>query len=387
MSRTPVEIVGIGHTDYGSLDDDLVGLGGRAARRALDDAAMGPDDVEAAFVGNVGTPADPQQSILGQACLRRAGIDGVSITNVENACSSSACALHLAYRAVASGWEDAVMVLGVEKMTGISTEEAMEGLASAAAVRQETDRGLTFPSLYAMSKRAYEHRFGRSGVREALAAISVKNHANALDNPHAHLHREIDEEDVLSSPPVAGEMRLYDMCPNSDGAAAVVVASPDAHDRADPVTVEGSVHRTGHYDEGDFAVDASLAETAEAAYEQAGVVADEVDVFEVHDAATMGELQSYEALGLCEHGGASHLVEAGETERTGSSPVNPTGGLKARGHPIGATGAIQICDVVKQLRGEAGECQVEGASLGVAQNAGGALNGMAANKTVHVLRA
>lgn len=393
-----VVVAGVGQTPFGALDRGVRALGRDAVFVALDDApGVAAADVDSAFVGNVGGPADPQRGIVGQVCLREAGLTGIPITNVENACSSSSCAVRHAYREVASGFADVALVLGVEKMTGISTEAATGGLASAADVEREASRGLTFPALYGMRSRAYQAAFDHPDerFRRALSAVSVKNHRNALDNEYAHFSKEITVADVLDSPLVADPLRLYDMCPNSDGAAALVLVAGDVVDapsqrRTRPrVTVEAAVHRTGAYDDPDqsLARASSVSAAATEAYERAGITVDDVDVFEVHDASTLGELQNVEALGICEDGGGVEAVLDGRTERTGPTPVNPSGGLKARGHPVGATGVAQLVELTWQLRDEAGSRQIPDATVGLAENAGGALNGVSANTTIHVLRA
>lgn len=387
-----VYVAGIGQTAFGSDDRGVRDLGAAAAMSALADAeeqaGISRADIDVGFAGNVGGPADRQRGIVGQVCLREAGVTGISITNVENACSSSACASRLAYREIAAGLADIAIVLGVEKMTGVSTEEATGGLAAAADVARESDRGMTFPSVYAMRANAYADKYGDENLREALTSIAVKNHQNALDNPRAHFHREITAEDVEDSPMIAEPMRLYDMCPNSDGAAAIVLAAEDVVEPTDPVAIEAAIHRTGEYDDSShtLADSTKVAKAAAEAYDRSGINPTDVDVFEVHDGATMGELHAYEALGIADHGKGTDAILTGHTERDGEAPVNPSGGLKARGHPIGATGTAQITEITRQLRGTAGDLQIPNASIGLAENAGGSLNAVGANSTVHILQ-
>lgn len=383
-----VVVAGVGQTSFGEDDRGLRELGAAATLSALDDSPLERDDLDAAFVGNLGGPADRQRSIVGQYCLREAGISGISVTNFENACSSSAAAFHHAYRAVAGGFEDVALVLGVEKMTGVSTEAATEGLNGATDVEREADRGFTFPSMYGMIANAYAAEHDAESLREALTRISVKNHRNGTANPKAHYQREIDATTVEESPRVADPLRLYDMSPISDGAAAAVIATPEAvpDGASGTVSVDASVHRTGHYDRSSSILDATdETATVQRAYADAGVESGDVDLFEVHDASTVAELLHCEGLGLCEPGRAPEFVLEGHTERDGDRPVNPSGGLKARGHPVGATGVAQINELVWQLRSEAGDRQVPDAAVGLALNTGGGLNGMTANYTVHVL--
>lgn len=375
-----VLISGVGQTAFGEDDRSLRELGAAAAIAALDDANVGTGAIEAAFVGNVG------EGIAGQMCLRELGITGISVVNVENACSSSSCAFQQAYRAVAAGWHDIVLVLGVEKMTDGS---ALESLRKSGDTTLESDRGMSFPSVYGMYATAYAEQYDVDATlfREALARISVKNHANAIENPYAQFHRELTVEEVCESPQVATPLRLLDMCPISDGAAAAVVAAPEAIESTVPaIRIEASVHHSGQYESEPLATATGEADAAAEAYEAADISPADVDVFEVHDAATISELQSYEALGICEAGSGTQFTLAGGADRDGSSPVNPSGGLKARGHPIGATGVAQLAELVWQLRGEAGARQIPDAMVGLAENSGGALNGVSANTTIHVLR-
>lgn len=387
-----VAIAGVGQTEFGTLPKGIRELGSDAARKAIVDAELSKGDVDAAYVGNLGGPADRQRSIVGQYCLREIGLTGLSVTNLENACSSSACAFRQAYRAVAGGFEDVALVLGVEKMTGVSTEEATGGLGGAADVERENDRGFTFLGKYAMAANAYQatHDLSPDMLRETLTSISVKNHRNALANPYAHFSKEISPKDVVDSPMIASPLRLYDTCPTSDGAAAAVIAADDVlPESPDPrIVVEASVHRTGDYESTSGLADPSdEAATVDLAYERTGLSPHDVDVFEVHDAATIGELIRSEAVGLCEPGKGAEYVLEGHTEIDGKTPVNPSGGLKARGHPVGATGIAQINELVWQLSGNAEGRQVPDAETGLALNTGGALNGKTANHTVHVLRA
>ncbi|KXA96786.1 hypothetical protein AKJ39_04150 [candidate division MSBL1 archaeon SCGC-AAA259J03] len=388
MTRNVV-IESIGQTEFGESKYGIRKLGANAVHSALSNSQFESEDIEAAYVGNLGGPADRQRSIVGQYCLREVGITGIPIVNIENACSSSANAFRQAYRSVAGGFEDVVLVLGVEKMTGTSTEEATAGLSAATDVEREADRGFTFVSLYAMWANAYQAKYKCKNLREALTKISVKNHSNALSNPYAHFQKKVTEEEVLKSPLIAAPLRLYDVCPISDGASAAILVSEDfVSSYSTKITVEASVHRTGQYDTNKNIIDvATESEAVKKAINHAGTSIKDIDVFEVHDATTFGELLHYEELGLCAKGEGPNLTLSGETEIEGKYPVNPSGGLKARGHPVGATGVAQINEIVLQLQGTANGRQVVGANIGLAQNSGGGLNGVSANTTVHILKA
>lgn len=384
-----VVVAGVGQTEFGSLDSTIRQLGSDATRAALADSPFDKNDIEVAYVGNVGTPAAEQGGIVGQVCLREVGITGISITNLENACSSASSAFKQAYHGIASGLYDVAIALGVEKMTGVPSEEALGDTSSDTEL--EMERGMTYPALYAMRANAYQAEYEPEGLREAMTEVAIKNHANAMKNPNAHFHRELTAEDVLDSPMVAEPLRVFDMCPISDGGAAAILAAPEALPAVpDPkITVEASVHRTGEYDdpENRLSFVSGVEKTGAEAYDQAGITPEDVDLFEVHDASTLAEIQLSEALGICDPGsGVDHVLE-GKTALDGETPISPSGGLKARGHPIGATGVAQLSELVWQLRGEAGDRQVTDAQIGLAENGGGALNGVGANLTVHILKA
>lgn len=388
MTEHDVAVVGVGQSDFGELEGQRVTeFGGRAVREALLASNVDNGDVEEAYVGNVASAAQDQTGVVGQAVLREVGVTGIPITRVENACASSTCAFREAYRSIRSGERDVVLALGVEKMTGVPTDVALKDMSGASDAEVEGPMGMTFMGVYGMRANAYTDRFG--DVREELADIAVKNHANGLANPRAHLHLDVDREDVLESRMIADPIRLLDACPMSDGAAAAVLARGEVAERLadEPVYVDAVEASSGHYLDSDLEYwrEELDERVSEQAYREAGIGPDDLDVVEVHDAATVGELMHYEGLGLASHGEGASLVRNGDVMLDGRIPVNPSGGLKSRGHPVGATGVAQVCELVWQLRDEAGDRQVADPSIGLAQNSGGALVGEGGVSTVTIL--
>lgn len=390
MNTRPVRVIGVGQTEFGVSDEAVHQLGAHAVVDALHKAPVTADDIDSAYVGNVITPAQKPNTVVGQLCLYEAGLVELPVTNVENACSSSSSAFRFAHRAVESGREDVALVLGVEKMTGGSADD--DALGGGINVTMEQARGYTNAAGYAMRTNAYEAAHGVDDVRAALTHTAIKNHANATENPYAHFRKAISEEDVLESPLVADPLRVFDMCPISDGGAAAIIAAEEYIEKhgiqsAQPIEIVASTHSTGDYFEEEIYGFDAAARAATNATRQAGVAPAEIDLFELNDATTASEIFLSEAIGLCEPGDGVEFILDGHTERDGTAPVNPSGGLKARGHPLGATGVAQINELVWQLRGDAGGRQVSDARIGMAENAGGSINGVNVNQVVHILEA
>jgi acetyl-CoA C-acetyltransferase len=299
---------------------------------------------------------------------------GVPSTRFEDACASSGSAFFHAFQAVAAGIYDVVMVAGVEKMTSQPTARVTEILAGAGDTTGEVLVGSTFPSLFAMIARRHMHDFGTR--REHLAAVAVKNHENGALNPDAQMRKMITLDQAMAARPIAEPLNLYDCSLISDGAAAVVICAADrAREFSDkPVRVLGAAQASN-----DLALDRkedittfpALRLAAAAAYEMAGVNAGQIEFAEVHDCFTIAEIVAIEDLGFVERGRGGFFSFEGGTRRGGEKPVNASGGLKSKGHPVGATGVAQICDVAQQLRCEAGDRQLKRHSLGLAQNLGG----------------
>lgn len=363
-----VEILGVGMTPFGKfLDTPFDELGACAVLAALDDANVPARDVEAAWCGHVfGGP------VGGQRIMAKVGMSGLPVANVENYCSSGSTALRDAWIAVGAGVYDVALVVGVEKLYGqisdgiLPDEEDLEGAL-----------GLVMAAQYAMRFKLHQEKFGTT--REQLARISVKNHKNSTHNPNSQYRKEFTVEEVLASRPVVEPLNLLDCCPIGDGAAAVVITSADRAARygGRPVTLETVALTSGRYqtEAADLTFETITSEAAKLAYEDAGVGPEEIDVAEVHDCFTMAEVLRVEGLGFCEPGEYGPLLDRGHWDIGGELPVNPSGGLLSKGHPLGATGVAQVCELTWQLRGEAGLRQVEGARAGLAHCRGGTVYG------------
>jgi acetyl-CoA C-acetyltransferase len=335
---------------------------------ALDDVdrGIGREDVDAAWLGTI---SFGDNAWSGVGLSHATGLFDKPVSRVENACATGSDAFRNAVQAVRAGDVDVALVLGVEKMHDMSG-----GLISETEIDKVwRGRGVTMPAYFGL--RATRHMEEYGTTREQIAAVSVKNHENGAKYPYAHYQFTCGVDDVLNSPTVTYPLNLYDCCPVTDGAAATIVVSEDVVDdyTDDPVWVAGSGLSTDSLlraqDEGLANFPASENAAAQA-YEQAGITADDIDVAEVHDCFSITELVTYEDLGFCERGEGGAFVESGATELDGEVAVNPSGGLLAKGHPIGATGVAQINEIYEQLRGEAGDVQVEGPEYGLQHNIG-----------------
>ena len=381
-------IAGVGATTFGDHADRTGReLFAEARSSALAESAVPRSDVDALYYGNyMGETAERQSH---QAPLMAAGIGetaGLEATRVENACASGGYAVADGVRAIESGAADVVLVGGLERMTNLETAATTAALARAADELYEGRPGLTFPGAYALLADAYMERFG--GTHEDLAHVAVKNHENAATNPKAQFHDEIDVADVLEAPAVADPLGLLDACPISDGAAAAVLVSEEyaaEHDLEPAVAITGSGRGTDSLslqERADLTRTKAAESAAQAAYGQADVTADDVDVAEVHDCFTIAEVLALEALGFYEPGDAITAARDGETAHDGHLPINLSGGLKAKGHPVGATGVGQLVELTKLLTGTHPNADaVPDAEVGVTHNAGGTV----ATAAVHVL--
>ncbi|HEY76095.1 MAG TPA: thiolase domain-containing protein [Thermoflexia bacterium] len=368
-----VAIIGIGQTKVGEhWDLGLRHLALEALQAAMKDA--GVERVDGLYVGNMLSGELTGQEHLGALIADFAGLRGVEAVKIEAACGSGAAALRMGYVAVAGGLADVVLVVGVEKMTDYLGPKVTAALAMAADADYEASQGVSFVALNALLMRRYMHEFGYR--KEDFAPFAVNAHANGMNNPYAMFHINVTPESYARAAMIADPVNLLDSSPVCDGAAAVVLAPVELarqlphpvvriaasaigtdtvaiHDRRDPLTLEGaalSVHR---------------------AYQQAGVRPEDIDLFELHDAFSIMAALSLEAAGFAEKGKGVQMALDGEITLHGRVPIATMGGLKARGHPVGATGVYQIVEVVQQLRGEAGANQVPNARIGMAQNIGG----------------
>jgi acetyl-CoA acetyltransferase len=371
-------ITGVGITDFGRFPDlNEEVMAQYAIRQALSDAGIAISDVQAFYCGNALGGMLP-----GQRALREMNTDGGAVYNVDNACSSGATALNLALQALRAGQYETVVVFGMDHLSSLGG-----GPLQLNQRDWNNRRGMIMPALYAMRAARYMHDYKVSPA--TLADVSVKNRRHGMLNPIAKFSKLATREEVLASRPVAEPLTLLQCCPAVvDGAAALVLSTRPSEGVAKPVRVRASVVQSGLFETApvDMTEAEITARTARLAYEQAGVGPQDLSLMEVHDAFTISELLYYEALGLCDRGGAAGLLESGATTLGGRVPVNPSGGLLAKGHPPGATGVAQIVEVCEQLQGRAGARQVQGARIGLTQVTGGGIWGVDhAACSIHIL--
>jgi acetyl-CoA C-acetyltransferase len=369
-----VAILGTAVTKFGELwHKSLVDLAREAALEALKDARLAIKDIEAIFIGNMLAGRVEDQVHLGSLIGERLGFDGPT-TRVEGACASGSMAVRSAVLSLLSGEYHQVLVIGAEKMTDYQSSEISEALMSAAG-EEERVAGLTFPTLFALMARSYLERYQITEVE--LAAVSVKNHFHASLNGKAQYPFEVSCEQVLQSPKIAEPLKLLDCSPISDGAAAVVLAQKDYGCQVYPpsVSIIASVQASDSLslsERKDLTRLVSVEKAAQKAFQMAGITPQNVDCLEVHDCFTIAEIMALEALGFYRKGEGWQAAIKKETYLGGKLPVNTSGGLKASGHPVAATGIKQIVEVADQLRNKAGKRQIKGAKIGLTQNIGGA---------------
>ena len=381
-----VAVLGIGQTIIDEQwEKSLREIGGEAAFAALHDAGI--ERVEALFVGNMLSPIVSGQNQLGTFFSDWVGMWGQEAVKVEAACGSGAAAFRSGLMAVASGEVESALVVGVEKMTDKAGHDVTAALATAADADYEGEQGISFVGLNALVMRSYMHEYGWK--HSDFAPFPINAHANAMHNPYARLHEKITTERFERAGMVASPIGLLDASPTGDGAAAVIIVPADRapHIPGRPrVTVAGSASATDtiaiHSRREPLFLQAAYT-SSRRAYEMAGVTPEDIDVFELHDAFSIMAALSLEASGFAERGQGLRLGLDNEISPQGRIPVCTRGGLKARGHPVGATGMYQIVEVVQQLRGECGQTQVADARIGMAQNIGGS----GATILTHILKA
>lgn len=381
-----VAVVGVGITKFGELwDTSFRQLVVEAGARAMEDAGIDGKQIDAMYIGNMSSGQFIRQEHVASLIADHAGLVPIPSTRVEAACASGGLAFRQAVIAVASGIHDIVVAGGIEKMTDVLAGVATEALATAADQEWEVYVGATFPGIYALMARRHMYEYGTT--EEQLAMVAVKNHHNACFNPYAQYHMEIKVEDVLKSPPVCSPLKLLDCSPITDGAACVILAPAEkAKGYSDtPILVTGTGQASDNISLHDRPTLTGLRGTVEAskvAYKMARVKPEDMDFAEVHDCFTIAELMAVEDLGFCKKGEGGKLTEEGATALGGKVPINTSGGLKGKGHPVGATGVAQAVEAVLQLRGEAGKRQVSGAEMGLIHNVGGS----GGTAVVHVLK-
>ena len=402
-------VAGVGMTRFGKhMDTGLKAIGREALLVALADAGIETDQIEAAYVGNaMAGLVTGQECIRGQVILRSAGIGAIPVVNVENACASASTALHQAAAMVQAGVYDVVLALGVEKLyhpdkkrsfqaigSAVDTEEIakiMEALKKAAKA-QGADRASSgagekrsmFMDFYAAAARRYMERYGTTARQ--FAGVAAKNSQHGSLNPKAQFTEALTVDDVLAAPMIAEPLTRPMCSPIGDGAAAAVIVSERKARElgvSKPVYVSACVLRSG-WDHGPDEP-GTVERCTREAYEQGGVGPEDLDVIECHDASAPAELMYYEEFGLCKPGEGGALIDSGTTKIGGRIPVNPSGGLLRKGHPVGASGLAQVTELVEQLRGQCGARQVEGARVAMAQNGGGQIGADAAAMCVTIL--
>ena len=365
-------VIGAGSTKYGKLDDSISDITIQASADAIQSAGIEPKEIKAGYISNVFGVADKQVH-LGPVVMSNLGIPERPSLSIESACGSGSVSFREAFANVAAGFYDAVLVTGVEKVTHTGTEWTTTYFSYCSDFFYEGAAGASFPGLFASMARAYLTEF--KATEEDLAKVAVKNHENGLLNPKAHLRKKISVDDVMKSAVVASPLKLYDCCPFSDGASSVILCNEDfakKHTKdyvrvigsgrgGSPAALQGREHLT---------TIPSTKIAAEAAYKMAGITSKDVDFAEVHDCFTIAEVVDSEDLGFFEKGKGVEGVREDQTSRKGEIPINPSGGLKSKGHPIGATGVGQVVEVFDQLTGKAGERTVNDAKIGLTQNFG-----------------
>jgi len=365
-------VLGAGSTKYGKLDDSISDITLQASVGAIESAGIESKDIKAGYISNVFGVADKQVH-LGPVVMSNLGISDRPSLSIESACGSGSVSFREAYANVAAGFYDVVLVTGVEKVTHTGTEWTTTYFSYCSDFFYEGQAGASFPGLFASMARAYIHEF--KATEEDFAQVAVKNHDNGLLNPKAHLRKKITIDDVMNSAVVASPLKLYDCCPFSDGASAVILCNEKfAKDHGadyievlgsgrggSPAALQGREHLT---------TIPSTRIAADAAFKMAGITPKDIDFAEVHDCFTIAEVVDSEDLGFFEKGKGVEAVREGLTKLNGEISINPSGGLKSKGHPIGATGVGQVVEVFDQLTGKAGERTVKNAKIGLTQNFG-----------------
>ena len=378
-----VAIVGVSQTKFGELwEKSFRDLVVEAGIDAIRDANMNGEDIDAMYIGNMTGGLFVGQEHIGSLIAEHSGLTPIPATRVEAACASGGLALRQAIMAVASGYYDRVMAAGVEKMTDVV--DATPAIAAAADREWEAQQGVTFPSLYAMMAKRHMYEYGTT--REQSAGFAVLGHKNGALNPKAQFQREISVDAVLNSTKVASPLNILDCSPVSDGAAAIIVCPADeAHKYTDtPIYIRASTQASATislHNRKSLTTIPSTIFAAKKAYDMANLTPKDMDMAEVHDCFSINGLIAIEDLGFFEKGKGGQAIEDGLIERDGDIAVNPSGGLKARGHPLGATGIAQAAEITWQLRQEAGKRQVSDATSGITLNIGGT-GGTAA---IHIL--
>ena len=369
---TDVAIIGTSMTRFGERDGWVRDLLAEAGEACLEDAGVAPDAVDHLYVSNMASGEFEGQTGVPNMLAHDLGVVPAYTQRIDQTSSSGGAGIYAAWQSVAAGASDCTLLVGGEKMTHRTTREATDIIASLTHP-VEYKHGVTLPSFAGLTARAYLNEY--DAPRKALAEVAVKNHRNGVDNPHAQFRKEITRETALESPLVADPLRLYDFCPITDGSAALLfVPAERAHEHADEVVevagVAGATDTHVVHERADPTTMGAVVESGQKAFEQSGYTPEDVDVAELHDMFTILEFLQYEDLGFAEKGSAWEDALAGVTARDGALPINTSGGLKSKGHPLGASGVAQAHELYQQLHGRAGDRQVD-AEVGLACNVGG----------------
>jgi acetyl-CoA C-acetyltransferase len=382
--QNKVCVLGAGSTKYGKLNEGIIEIALKASIDAIDSAGITPKDIQAGYISNVFGVTD-RQVHMAPVIMSNLGLPEVPGLTIESACGSGSIMFREAYANVAAGFYDCILGLGVEKITHTGTIQSTTLFSYCSDFFYEGGNGASFPGLFASIARSYMAKYKAS--EEDLARVAVKNHENGILNPKAHVRKKITIDDVLKSPVVASPLKLYDCCPFSDGASAVILCSEDFAKKsgrpfievigsgrgASPAAVQGR---------DDITTIPSTVAAAQQAYKMAGITAQDIDFAEVHDCFTIAELIDIEDLGFFKKGAGANAVREGATSRDGEIPINPSGGLKSKGHPIGATGIGQVVEVFEQLTGKAEQRTVRDAEVALTHNFGAT----GASAAVHIFK-
>jgi acetyl-CoA C-acetyltransferase/acetyl-CoA acyltransferase len=364
-------------TKFGVSQKSQLEMFSEAAMDAINESNIKPKDIQALMLGNAAGGLTEGQSVIASHAAAEIGLRGISATRLEGACAAGTMAVTEAFIWVASGYYDIVLAAGTERLTVCGTPFATRIMNTGAHHFYESPTGITFPGMFAMMVHMYSKKYNITlgKLKEQMAMVAVKNHKMGALNPKAQFRKEITVKDVLNSMMIASPLQLYDCCPISDGAAAAVITSVDVAKKLTdkPVYIVGVGQGCagGLSTQRDYTRLIARESSAKQAYKMAGLTPRDIDVCELHDCFTIAEIVATEGLGFFDFGDGSAAVERGDTQMGGKVVVNPSGGLKAKGHPVGATGVAQIYEIVNQLRGKCGARQVEGAEIGMTDTMGG----------------
>lgn len=377
-------VLGAGSTKYGKLNESIIEIALNASKDAIESAGIIPKDIQAGYISNVFGVTDKQVH-MAPVIMSNLGIPYVPGLTIESACGSGSVMFREAYANIAAGFYDCVLALGVEKITHTGTGQSTTLFSYCSDFFYEGGNGASFPGLFASIARVYMTT--HKANEEDLAYVAVKNHENGILNPKAHVRKKITIDDVMKSPVVASPLKLYDCCPFSDGASAIILCNEEFAKKSGRPYIEviGSgrgASPAAVQSREDITTIPSTISAAKQAYKMAGITPKDIDFAEVHDCFTIAEIIDIEDLGFFPKGTAARAVTEGATRRNGEIPINPSGGLKSKGHPIGATGIGQVVEVFEQFTGKAGERTIKNAETALTHNFGAT----GASAAVHIFR-